>query len=165
MAREYYQIKNLYPNLKKPERYTSEKKVITCRSSWETKFVLKWLDVHQDIIEWSSEELIIPYLCPVRHMTPHRYFPDYLVKMKDRDGKIIELLIEIKPEQERYLIENLHTFKPKRMTQSAKEKIETAVKNRAKWEAANAYCLKEQQKGRNLHFVVITEKNSPVPFV
>ena len=57
---------------------------------------MDWLDRNPDIISWASEELVIPYISPVDNRQ-HRYFPDFLVKMKTREGKTKTVLIEVKP--------------------------------------------------------------------
>jgi hypothetical protein len=145
------------------ERCISESKVVTCRSSWEIILITKFLDKHPDIISWDSESIVIPYKCPVRNYSLHRYFVDFWVKFRDKNGRIFELLIEVKPEAERMLAE--HPTAPKKMTKSAIDRIQTAIKNKAKWDATRAWCSEEQKKGRNIQFVIWTEKNSPVPFI
>jgi hypothetical protein len=60
---------------------------------------MKWLDEKTDVIEWSSEELSIAYKSPVDNRA-HRYFPDMLAKIRQPDGSIKTILIEIKPEKQ-----------------------------------------------------------------
>jgi hypothetical protein len=161
MSRNYYQIQDAYKHLKNPQRYKGTLP-LTLRSGYEINFVTKWLDTHQDIIEWGSESVIIPYRCPVRNGSTHRYFIDFNVKMKNKKGEIVEFLIEIKPFTSVNLVENLETYKPKRMTKGGILRIQTAMKDKAKWNAAEMYCEQERKKGRNIFFQIIHENNSPV---
>src|SRR5271157_2339718 len=78
-----------------PEKYRGNVNGIFFRSSWELH-LLKWLDTNENILEYSSEETIIPYFFPVDQKF-HRYYVDFLIKVKQTDGKIKEFLIEVKP--------------------------------------------------------------------
>ena len=55
-----------------------------------------YCDTNEKILEWGSEEIIVPYRSPVDNRY-HRYFPDFYVKVKDKNGKIKKMIIEIKP--------------------------------------------------------------------
>ena len=81
-----------------PYKYKGNPLNIVYRSRWELKF-MAYLDAHEDIIKWSSEELIIPYRSPIDNKI-HRYFPDFVVKKRNRDGVIETVIIEIKPAKE-----------------------------------------------------------------
>lgn len=153
MAREYYQIKNMYKHLKNPQKYLSENKIITARSSWEIKFIQNWLDKRTDVIGWTSEDFYIQYFYPIDKKI-HRYFPDFLVKMKDKNEQEFELLIEIKP-----FVETQPPVIPKRKTRGYIERCNTYIKNKCKWEAAKNWC--SQQKNKNITFIIITEKDFP----
>ena len=52
---------------------------------------MKYCDDNDLILEWSSEEIIIPYRSPVEG-SPYRYFPDFWVRTPNG-----QTLIEIKP--------------------------------------------------------------------
>ena len=140
-----------------PQKMIAENKLCTMRSSWESKFVMKFLDARSDCVSWSSEDFCIPYLCPIRKNL-HRYFPDFLASFKTKDGSIVEKLIEIKP-YDQTTPESLK--KPKRITKGYIEKVNTYIINCAKWEAAKKWCEVEKQKGRSIEFVIITEKDLP----
>ena len=71
---------------KNPQKYKGDPKNIIYRSSWEVK-VMKYLDDHPDVIWWGSEELVIPYWSPVDNKK-HRYFPDFVAKIKQKNGMI-----------------------------------------------------------------------------
>ena len=77
-----------------PRKYKGDPTNITFRSLWEKKF-MNWCDKNTNILEWSSEEIIIPYRGP--DGKPHRYFPDFYMKQKELDGKIKKYVIEVKP--------------------------------------------------------------------
>jgi len=100
----------------------------TYRSSWELKF-LKFCDLNQDVIEWSSEPFAIKYLGLDNKI--HRYYIDFMINIK---GKIY--LIEIKPYQQAYNPKN-PVFKL----------------NQVKWKYAREFCRKN-----GFEFKVLTEK-------
>ena len=83
---------------KKPEKYRGNPQKITYRSLWERKFMV-YCDTSNSIIEWGSEEVIIPYLSPWDGRV-HRYFPDFYIKVKQSDGKIKKMIIEVKPKKQ-----------------------------------------------------------------
>jgi hypothetical protein len=111
-------------NLKK---YRGDAQKITYRSMWERQ-TFKWIDNQSDIVEWNSEEVVIPYRCQTDNKM-HRYFID--VYFKTAAGK--KYLIEIKPDKQ---------TKPPRGTRKTKRYIKEAltyVKNQCKWEAARDF--------------------------
>lgn len=133
----YYQGKY---KVKHPSRYKGDNKEVIYRSGWE-KSCFQWLDGHPDVIEWSSEEVVIPYLYEVDKRY-HRYFMDLYVKFKDRT-----VLIEIKPKKE--------TTPPAKQGKAQRTYVSEAmtyVKNQNKWNAAKEYAA-----DRGWHFEVWTE--------
>jgi hypothetical protein len=129
-----------------PEKYSGDVSNIWCRSSWERTFA-KWCDTNSFIVRWSSEETIIPYICPTDNKL-HRYFIDFKVTIKQPDGSTKTYLIEIKPLK--------YTNPPKfpgRRTQKYIAESYGFVKNQAKWSAAKNYA-----KDRGWEFKLITEK-------
>ena len=64
---------------------------------WERR-LMKYCDENPDVLSWSSEELVIPYLSPIDRKL-HRYFPDFLIKVK-RGEKTQTIVIEVKPKKE-----------------------------------------------------------------
>jgi hypothetical protein len=107
-----------------------------------------FLDENPSVIQWSSEEIVIPYLSPVDRKV-HRYFPDFYVKVRDKDNKIREMIWEIKPQKE-----SVPPKKRSRVTQKYITEIVTWGVNDAKWKAAQEYCL-----DRNWQFKVLTEND------
>ena len=132
---------------KNPQKYVGDPTNIVYRSSWECK-VMSWLDRNPSIISWASEELIIPYKSPVDNRV-HRYFPDFVVKVKSRDGKTKTMILEVKPKKQ-----TLPPEPRKRMTKQYVNEVVTYGVNQAKWEAANEFCL-----DRGWEFRVLTEND------
>ena len=52
-------------------------------------------DDNPNVIRWASEEVCIPYMSPVDHKR-HRYYPDFLVEIKNKKDEIETILIEVK---------------------------------------------------------------------
>ena len=52
-----------------------------------------YCDTNNAVIEWGSEEIIIPYLSPWDGRI-HRYFPDFYIKIKQHNGSIKKFVIE-----------------------------------------------------------------------
>lgn len=128
-----------------PKKYKGDPTQIVYRSGWE-KLVFKWLDVNPACIEWSSEELIIPYRSPVDQKI-HRYFPDVIATFKYKDNKVKTFLIEIKPYKE--------TLPPETKGKSKKrlfEETATYAVNQAKWEQARNFC-----SSKGWEFILMTE--------
>jgi hypothetical protein len=155
MSREYYKIQNMYSHLKHPEKYLSENKVVTARSGWEISWITKFLDSRTDVVGWTSEDFFIPYFYPVDNRM-HRYFPDFHVHFKTKEGKIVERIIEIKP-----FVETLQPKVPSRKTRTYIDRVNTYIKNQSKWAAAEKYCADLRSKGKEIYFDVITEKDFP----
>lgn len=153
MSKRHYQISDIYPMLKHPEKYTGERP-ITMRSGWEISFTTKYLDINENILEWKSE-VPIKYICGTDGRE-HRYFIDFYVKAKTKDGSIKEMLIEIKPAAECDAPKV-----PARKTASYYKKVNTYIKNQSKWKQARAMCESAKQQGRDIEFVTITEKDCP----
>ena len=128
-----------------PQKYLGDHTNIIMRSSWETKFAL-WCDNNPSVLKWSSEETIVPYVSPVDNRA-HRYFIDFKIKIKQRDGSIKVYLIEIKP-----LKQTQPPEFPGRKTQKFITESFAFVKNQAKWKAANDYA-----RDRGWVFKIITE--------
>jgi hypothetical protein len=129
-----------------PKKYKGDPNNIICRSSWERKFC-HWCDLNENILEWGSEEFFIPYLSPVDNRV-HRYYPDFIIKVKESTGKIKTYVIEVKPERQ-----TRPPVKKSRVTKSFLYEAQTYAVNQAKWKAAQEWCA-----DRLLEFKVITEK-------
>ena len=133
-----------------PEKYKGNPTNIVYRSSWELKF-MGYLDKNPNVLQWASEEVAIPYRSPLDGKW-HRYFPDFIVRMRDADGKMVVKMIEIKPMSQSVPPEVRQ--KGQRITKKYLREVATYGINNAKWEAAKEFCA-----DRNWEFVVLTEKN------
>jgi hypothetical protein len=131
-----------------PKKYKGDSRNIVYRSSWERKF-MHWCDINENVVEWNSEELVIPYLG--LDNAPHRYFPDIWMKAKKRDGTTQVYVIEIKPWRETQPAVRKKGRKPETVLQ---EEV-TYRTNMRKWQAAEEFCKK-----KNWTFKVITEKDA-----
>lgn len=136
MSAKKTNYKQGFYKLQNPQKYKGDAENIVFRSGWE-KRVFDWLDEHPQIVEWSSEEIIIPYISPVDNRM-HRYFPDVYAKVQTNNGTIKEMLIEIKP-----LAQTKEPVKPKRKTKRYITEVFTYSVNQAKWAAARTYCEKK----------------------
>ena len=128
-----------------PQKYKGDPTNVTFRSLWEHKF-MSWCDKNANVLEWSSEEIIIPYRGP--DGKPHRYFPDFYMKQRQLDGKVKKYLIEVKP-----LKQCSPPKKPKRQTKGYIREAFEYARNQAKWKEAREYCADRQWE-----FKVITER-------
>jgi hypothetical protein len=128
-----------------PEKYAGDPTCIIMRSSWETRFA-SWCDKNPAVIKWSSEETIIPYRCPTDDKV-HRYFVDFKIQIKTKDGLLKTYLIEVKPAKQ-----TQPPVYPGRNTQRYLTESMTFIKNQAKWKAATDWA-----KDRGYEFKIITE--------
>ncbi|KKL07727.1 hypothetical protein LCGC14_2583100, partial [marine sediment metagenome] len=103
----------------------------------------QFLDNNPNILRWSSEEFYIPYIKPTDGK-PHRYFPDYWIEYKNRDGEIVQEVLEVKPSNQVY------PSQKKRLTNY--DRVTYAI-NVSKWKAATEFCKK-----RGVKFRILTEK-------
>ena len=133
-----------YPSF--PRKYKGDPTNIIYRSLWERKFMV-YCDKNTKILEWGSEEIVLPYISP-HDSRVHRYFPDFYIKVQENTGKIKRYLIEVKP-----LKQTTKPKKPKRQTKGYIREAFEYAKNQAKWKAAREYCA-----DRMWEFKVITEK-------
>ena len=129
-----------------PEKYKGDYKNIIYRSSWELKF-MRYCDRNVNILEWGSEEFYIPYYDPTTRKV-RKYFPDFIMKVKESNGSIKKYIIEIKPKNQ--TIPPIKT--PKKRNKTFITEALTYEKNIAKWKAAKEFC-----DDRMIEFKIITE--------
>ena len=135
-----------YFRAKYPKKYKGNPTNIIYRSSYELKLMM-FLDKNPNVLEWASEEFFIPYKSPLDGKI-HRYFPDFWIKKKNREGMIETVVIEVKPGKQ--------TIPPKpqkAITKQYLREVQTWGLNQAKWESANKYC-----NAKGWKFVIATEK-------
>jgi len=131
-------------------KYIGDYTNIIYRSSWELKF-MKYCDIKESVLQWGSEELIIPYYSPIDKKM-HRYFPDFFMKVRNSRGEIKKYLVEIKPE--RFTKPPTST---KRRTKQYLAEVNQYIVNQCKWAAAEEFC-----KDHLWEFLVLTEKDLKV---
>ena len=89
-------------------------------------------------------------MSPVDNRT-HRYFVDFVLKVKDKNGDLKTWMVEVKPKKQ--------TKPPevkKRVTKQYITEVTTWAVNEAKWKAATEYCA-----DRGWKFVIFTEDHLP----
>ncbi len=112
-----------------------------------------YVDSHPEILEWGSEEFSIPYRSPIDGKI-HRYYPDFYLKKKSKDGKLQTLVVEIKPLKQ--------TVEPQKQSKKTKRYINEVMTwgiNSSKWKAAQDFC-----KDRNWQFLILTEKELNIKY-
>ncbi len=128
-----------------PEKYVGDVNKIRFMSSWELQ-ADKFLDDNVNVLRWSSEEIAIPYIKPTDGKA-HKYYPDYWVEYRNKNGKIVSEIWEVKPKNQ--------TQQPRTRGKNKKTQLRESITwaiNIAKWEAATQFCNKY-----GLKFRIITE--------
>jgi hypothetical protein len=143
----YYQGEYVPVNKDKCINCTNSKlKIPFYRSSWELKF-MRWLDKRIDVLEWGSECQMIDYYSDQDNKM-HTYFPDFYMKVKDKDNEIVKYMIEVKPKSQSPKLDENNNVKypslPKNKTNKNlsrwSEKTAILHRNNEKWAAAKHYC-------------------------
>ena len=137
-------IKSLFKP-RHPRKYQGNPSNIICRSTWERKFC-NYCDQSENIVEWGSEEFWIPYRAP--DGKPRRYFPDFIIKVKESTGDLKTYVIEVKPAKQ-----TRPPLPRKRVSKSYLYEMKTYAVNQAKWKAAQEWCA-----DRKIEFKIITER-------
>lgn len=130
-----------------PEKYKGSFPILY-RSSWEGK-IMRWCDHNPNILSWGSESVVIPYQNPLTGKIS-RYFVDFNVVLKDKNGELKRFLIEVKPH-----IQTLPPSQQTRNTRALARRQAEYIKNQAKWQAAQTYATT-----KGYIFTVLTEKNN-----
>jgi len=102
-------------------------------------------DNNPSILQWGSEEVIIPYRAPDGKV--RRYYPDFYIKVREKTGGVAKYIIEVKPKKQ--------TQPPNaknNRTASYRNAVLTYAKNQTKWSAAREYC-----EDRQMSFLILTE--------
>ena len=133
---------------KNPQKYKGNPSQIIYRSLWERKFMV-YCDKNDKVIEWGSEEVIVPYRSPWDGKI-HRYFPDFYIKIKQSSGGVKKFIIEVKPE---YQCKQPNKT-PKKRTRKWYKEVQTYGINQAKWKSAKDWCA-----NRGMEFKILTEKH------
>lgn len=133
-------------NPKHPEKYKGQHPIIY-RSRPEL-LMMQWFDIKNNIIEWTSESVVIPYIKPTDGRM-HRYFIDFSCKFKNPDNTTTKYIIEYKPFKQ--------TQQPLKTAKKSErsfliEQMTFAI-NRAKWQSAEDYARHQGMK-----FIIVTER-------
>ena len=129
-----------------PKKYVGNSSQVIYRSLWERKLMV-YCDRNEKVVEWGSEEVIVPYRSPWDGKM-HRYFPDFYMKVKQTNGTYKKFIIEVKPKAQ--CKEPIKT--PKRKTKKWYKEVQTWGINQAKWKSAIDYC-----ENRGMEFKILTE--------
>ncbi len=136
-----------------PKKYKGDHHNIIYRSLWERKFMV-YCDTSDNIIEWGSEEIIIPYLSPWDGRM-HRYFPDFYIKVRQHDGSVKKFIIEVKPKKQCSPPEKT----PKRKTKKWFKEVKTWGVNSAKWKYATSWC-----ENNGMEFKILNEDHLGIKY-
>ena len=131
---------------KNPQKYKGDPSQVVYRSLWERKFMV-YCDKNDKVVEWGSEEIIVPYRSPWDGKM-HRYFPDFYIKIEQTTGGVKKFLIEVKPKHQ--CKEPIKT--PKTRTRKWYNEVKTWGINQAKWKSAIDWC-----ENRGMEFKILTE--------
>ena len=108
---------------------------------------MNYFDRNPNILQWASEEFSIPYSSPIDGRR-HRYYPDFIIKSREKNGRISTRVIEVKPKKQ--------CQPPKqrsKITKAYLSEVKAWGINSAKWEAAREFCA-----DRKWDFVILTEQ-------
>ena len=135
-----------------PKKYRGNPHNVIYRSLWERKFMV-YCDHSESIIEWGSEEVVIPYKSPWDGRI-HRYFPDFYIKVRQSDGSLKKMIIEVKPKKQ-----CSPPKEPKRKTKRYLGEVKTWGINEAKWKYATEWCNKN-----GMEFKILNEDHLGISY-
>ena len=121
------------------------KKYPQYRSSWELRF-FKWCDYNSNVLEWTSEGIIIPYISPIDTKT-HKYYVDNSLVLREGNHRA-KYLIEIKP----YSQTQRPVMRGRKKQSTFLHEQATYDINQAKWKSANEFCI-----DNGMEFKILTE--------
>ena len=115
------------------------------RSGLELKF-FRFCDDNPNVLEWGSENIIVPYISPLDNRA-HRYYVDNYIAIKE-GSEVVKYLVEIKPSKQT----KPPTTKYRKRQHLIYEQKQYVI-NQAKWKAAKEFCRK-----KGFTFIILTEK-------
>ena len=115
------------------------------RSGLELKF-FRFCDDNPNVLEWGSENIVVPYISPLDNKA-HRYYVDNYIAIKE-ESEVVKYLVEIKPSKQT----KPPTTKYRKHQHLLYEQKQYVI-NQAKWKAAKEFCKK-----KGLTFIILTEK-------
>jgi hypothetical protein len=101
-----------------------------------------FLDNNDNVMQWASESIQIPYRNPVTGKQSI-YVPDFLITYRTRQNTLIAEVIEIKPKKQSIIESKMNN----------RDRMVVAI-NYAKWDSATKWCNRN-----GLKFRVITEED------
>lgn len=138
--KDKYEVKN-------KDKYRGDPDKVIYRSSYE-KRVFEWCDRSPSVLEWSSENIVVPYFDPVKNKK-RRYVVDLWMKYKNKKGEIKTELIEIKP-----MSQVQKPVKGRKKDSTYINEVLTHTTNVSKWDAAEKF-----SKERGWGFRILTEES------
>ena len=124
----------------KPQKYKGDSRNIVYRSLWERKFMV-YCDTSSAVIEPKDGRM-------------HRYFPDFYIKVKQADGQIKKMIIEVKPK-----VQCKPPKEPKRKNRRWMNAVMTYGVNDAKWRYATDWCA-----NNGMEFKILTEDHLGISY-
>jgi len=145
--RSYKKYKQGVFNPKNKTKYKGITPIIF-RSGLELKY-MRWCDDSSSVLEWGSESVVIPYIKPIDGKV-HKYYVDFDIVVKNKEGNIQKYLIEIKPYKQTIPPTTTPTKNKMRLL---KEQV-TYATNLSKWTAAQQWCKK-----LGYEFLIVTDRD------
>lgn len=140
-----------FTNLRNPQKYVAADKTIIYRSGMEYKFCVL-CDTDKRILEWASEPFHIPYWHPIKKRRA-KYYPDYYIKVLQKDGSIKTIIVEVKPaELTPQKLKKPSKYASRKTINNYNKKLQQIAVNTAKYKAAKEYCAK-----RGAEYMFVTE--------
>ena len=120
-------------------KYIGNPDQIYYRSGLERR-VCEWCDITPAVEMWGSEEVSVPYISMLDGKQ-HRYFIDFVIKMRNKEGKPLMFLVEVKPEKQCHL-PSVQADAPQVSIKSQRRRMAATLeygRNVSKWNAAIKY--------------------------
>lgn len=132
------------------------------RSGMELQLMV-YFDNNPNIIRWGAECLKIPYQLTHYNnydttVKDHSYYPDFYYELKNSDGIIKHVVVEVKPYKEYKMVQDLNEGRLTMPEGNIKKlrnfeyDFKMANKNNAKWQNMIEWCNK-----KGYEFIIVTE--------
>jgi hypothetical protein len=132
------------------------------RSSLEKRLML-YLDHNEKITRWGAECMKVNYQRQNLNgdgIKNHTYYPDFYYELRDDQGVLKQVVVEVKPMKDYKMVQMLREKKLKVPEKGLKKlknfeyDLKEAYKNKCKWDAMIKWCNKKGYK-----FIIITEEH------
>lgn len=140
--------------VKNPGKYVGDVNDVVWRSLWE-RITMVFLDTNNDVVRWSSESIVIPYICATDGKR-HSYYVDFYIEFKDGKRWLVEVKphAQTKPPRTPTKLNEGRAKSNSKTRQRLLNEAKTYAKNISKWEAATKFAEKH-----GMFFALLTEKN------